>query len=84
MANEKKIVLSHGGPSFLSLLTLLFIGLKLTEHIDWSWWYVTLPLWIFPAIILGILAVIGIVVGIGCVVAGLSYLLISKKSSKKS
>jgi hypothetical protein len=29
--------------SFLSLLTLLFIGLKLTDYIDWSWWLVLLP-----------------------------------------
>ena len=23
--------------------TLLFVGLKLTDHIDWSWWLVLLP-----------------------------------------
>lgn len=28
---------------FLSLLGLLFIGLKLTGFIDWSWWWVLLP-----------------------------------------
>ena len=27
----------------LSLLTVLFVGLKLTNHIDWSWWLVLLP-----------------------------------------
>jgi hypothetical protein len=27
----------------LSLLTVLFVGLKLTNFIDWSWWYVLLP-----------------------------------------
>lgn len=31
--------------SFLHLLALLFIGLKLTDHIDWSWWWVLSPLW---------------------------------------
>lgn len=36
--------------SFLGLLALLFIGLKLTNYIDWSWWLVTAPLYI-PAII---------------------------------
>jgi len=35
---------------FLTLLTILFIGLKLTKHIDWSWWWVLSPIWI-PAII---------------------------------
>ena len=29
--------------SSLSLLTLLFVGLKLTNHIDWSWWWVLSP-----------------------------------------
>lgn len=33
------------GVSFLGLLTLLFIGLKLTDYVDWSWWWVTAPLW---------------------------------------
>ena len=27
------------------LLGLLFIGLKLTDHIGWSWWWVTAPIW---------------------------------------
>lgn len=27
------------------LLFLLFLALKLTEIIDWSWWWVTAPLW---------------------------------------
>lgn len=27
----------------LSLLTVLFIGLKLTGYIDWSWWFVVMP-----------------------------------------
>ena len=29
--------------SSLSLLTLLFVGLKLTHYIDWSWWWVLSP-----------------------------------------
>jgi hypothetical protein len=29
---------------FVDLLTLLFIGLKLTGDIDWSWWCVLLPM----------------------------------------
>ena len=30
---------------FLELLGVLFIGLKLTEIITWSWWLVLLPLY---------------------------------------
>lgn len=31
--------------TFPMALALLFIGLRLTNHIDWSWWLVLLPLW---------------------------------------
>lgn len=31
---------------FLGLLFLVFLTLKLTNVINWSWWYVTMPLWI--------------------------------------
>lgn len=37
---------SSSGPGFITLLTLLFIALKLTGFIDWSWWWVLAPLWI--------------------------------------
>jgi hypothetical protein len=36
---------SSPGGRFLGLLLLLFIGLKLTGHIDWSWLWVLAPLW---------------------------------------
>jgi len=29
-----------------NLLTVLFIGLKLTNNITWSWWWVLSPTWI--------------------------------------
>lgn len=32
--------------SLTSLLTVLFIGLKLTGYITWSWLWVLSPLWI--------------------------------------
>lgn len=35
-----------GGVGFVGLLTLLFIGLKLTGYITWSWWWVLSPIWI--------------------------------------
>ena len=37
---------------FPGLLAIVFITLKLCGAIDWSWWYVTMPLWIVPAILL--------------------------------
>ena len=37
---------SSSGISFVGLLTILFIALKLTNFIDWSWWWVLSPMWI--------------------------------------
>jgi len=28
------------------VLTLIFVTLKLTDGIDWSWWWVLSPMWI--------------------------------------
>ncbi len=36
---------SSGGIGVLGLLGVVFVTLKLTGHIDWSWWYVTMPFW---------------------------------------
>lgn len=55
---------SSGGIGFCGLLTVLFIGLKLTNHIDWSWWWVLSPLWIPLAVILGVCLIIVIVAAI--------------------
>ena len=53
-----------GGVGFGGLLFLLFLGLKLTGHIDWSWWWVTSPLWIPLAVIVAVLTVIALIAGI--------------------
>lgn len=34
------------GLSFCSILTLIFITLKLCNIIHWSWWWVLSPLWL--------------------------------------
>jgi len=44
-----------------TLLTVLFIGLKLTNYIDWSWWWVLSPLWTSLGIGLIVLLIIGII-----------------------
>lgn len=36
---------TSGGIGFFSLLTIVFITLKLTDYIAWSWWWVLLPTW---------------------------------------
>jgi hypothetical protein len=49
------------GIGFPSLLTVLFIGLKLTGHITWPWVWVLSPLWISALIGLTILAIVLII-----------------------
>jgi hypothetical protein len=36
---------ASSGVSVFTLLGVLFIGLKLTKVIEWSWWWVTVPFW---------------------------------------
>ena len=56
MSNESKTT-KRNGVGFTGLLTLVFITLKLTNYIDWSWWWVLSPLWIGVAVFLLILAI---------------------------
>lgn len=59
MSKEK----SSGGLGFCSVLTLVFITLKLTDNIDWSWWWVLSPLWI-PACLVVFVAMLAVVMGV--------------------
>jgi hypothetical protein len=49
---------------FLSLLAVLFIGLKLSSVITWSWWLVLLPL--YGGLVLGlVLMLIAALIALG-------------------
>ena len=51
MSNEK----SKGGISIGMILFIIFLTLKLAKVgavANWSWWWVTSPLWIVPLIII--------------------------------
>lgn len=50
-----------GGISVLGALGVLFVGLKLANIIDWSWWYVLLPFYAPLALVVAF----GLVVGVG-------------------
>lgn len=52
-----------GGIGFRGLLTIVFIALKLTGNIAWSWWWVLAPSWIPLAIVL-------LIVGVGIALKG--------------
>lgn len=49
---------SRGGIGFLGLLTIVFITLKLTGHIAWSWWWVFAPFWGPIALVLVVILII--------------------------
>lgn len=51
-----KINNSNDGMGFVGLLTIVFIVLKLTKVISWSWLWVLSPLWI--SFVIGILLII--------------------------
>lgn len=66
---------TNSGLSFPILLFLLFLGLKLAEVgvvANWSWWWVTSPLWIPTGLILGI-ALLAVIIIIVALIFGMSF-----------
>jgi hypothetical protein len=57
---------SSSGISFPGALTVLFVGLKLTNVITWSWWWVLSPIWIslsLAVLVIVIAVIIAIIAG---------------------
>lgn len=48
----------------LPLLGTLFVGLKLTGFITWSWWLVTLPFWGGLALLVVVSGVVAVYVAL--------------------
>ena len=44
--------MATNGLGFFEVLFLVFLVLKLTDVITWSWWFVTMPVYIPLAIVL--------------------------------
>ena len=64
--NMAKATVQYNGIGFGGLLTIVFIVLKLTGYIAWSWWWVFAPIWIPFGIAITILIfviLIGAIVG---------------------
>jgi hypothetical protein len=65
--SEKQSSSSSSGIGIAGWLFLLFTALKLCHVIDWSWWWVTAPLWGTAALVVVTLAgvvLIPLVVGV--------------------
>lgn len=52
------------GIGMTGALFLVFLVLKLTGLITWSWWWVTAPLWIAFGFWLGLLIIIGLLTAV--------------------
>lgn len=50
---------SSNGLGLGTILFLIFMVLKLTNYIDWSWWWITAPLWI-PIAIIGVIGLVAV------------------------
>ena len=67
---------TNSGLSFCSLLTILFVGLKLCDKINWSWWWVLSPIWAPWALV----AVVGAVLMLVAVIRKVSKKAIGKEA----
>jgi hypothetical protein len=52
---------TSSGIGIPGVLFLVFLVLKLTGNIDWSWWWVTAPIWIPIIVAIAILLILVIV-----------------------
>ena len=57
MANNN----TSNGIGLGTVLFLIFMILKLTGNIDWSWWWVTSPLWIPFTILIAVVLIVDVV-----------------------
>lgn len=64
MSSETGSAAATGGLSFMSLLGLIFITLKLCGVVNWSWWIVLLPLYGPVAAVLTIIAILLLTIGV--------------------
>ena len=79
MSNKDLTTTSGGGVSICTILFLIFLVLKLCNVINWSWWWVTAPLWI-PFVL--VLAICLIVFFVGFCIGIFSYIVKSMKGRK--
>lgn len=53
-----------GGIGVMGLIGIVFVTLKLTGVIDWSWWWVTLPFWGGLALAIVVVVIVAIIAAI--------------------
>lgn len=66
MSTESKS--SSGGLGLGTILFVVFLTLKLTNVIDWSWWWVTSPLWISAIFFVFCMLIIAIIAALVAII----------------
>lgn len=59
---------NSGGIGLGGVLFVVFLVLKLTHVIDWSWWWVTAPLWLSLAVGLIITLTVGLFMAVAAAI----------------
>lgn len=67
MSKESTTIVRGNG--FCGMLFITFLVLKLTNVINWSWWWVTAPLWAPIGLVVIIVVIIALVYLIGTIAA---------------
>ncbi len=76
-ASQRPVIkISLGAGGLPTVAFAVFLTLKLCHVIDWSWWWVTCPLWIGIAIVAAFFIVPVVAMLFVATVAGLSLLII--------
>lgn len=86
---EKAIVAAYKsgtirrGFKFMQIVCLIFIVAKISQLVVFSWWWVFAPIWLPPALILGAIISVAIVIAVGVLIVYLVCLLLDKISAAK-
>lgn len=72
--SDNKTTARTSGISFMTVLFFIFLILKLTKTISWSWWLVTLPIW-------GGVALVSIFILIAIILEAIAILFIKKNNT---
>lgn len=48
------------GPDYMMIVFIIFLILKLTNNITWSWWWIFSPFWIPAAIAVALVVLVAV------------------------
>lgn len=63
MSTTQNVKVNNSGIGLFGALTVLFVALKLTGYIHWSWWIVTVLIWA-PLLVIVTIFIIATIISI--------------------